>query len=393
MKQMKQMKQIAFCLFLSIVTIAKANAQNIDVTYVKHATGDFLQTNADTWVESGERNFKEISLDKWSVYLQANDLQNNGWAKIQLDLYQKNIKYSDYRNTTKRVLYNIASSNNSPLKVSAAPGSPQCPASKTSDRFCNGCEGPGFEILNATDYPIYVALKNFGPLYWGKVEPGKVWSRDTGSWLFDIEVRQDVNGQIKNYDTWDAVWPVALVAASTLFDVATGGVGAVLEGSFAEASVMGAAEVGAEVGVKEIGWWTFKSVGKSVLKTATKNFLKNEAHSFITEIQNKKYTYSGYVDLCRSTNRTPMDEWEYHSLMSFFADTASLFTAKNMKNSVQARTSGLVNPFGTNAYRQKYVITGGAKGICFDGSERVLRASTPLLITNGGTANNGAVQY
>lgn len=84
---------------------------NIDVSLVESSGANFVKTGPDTWLENGKRRFKELGRDEWSVYLQANDLANNGWAKLQLDLFTKQVKYSDSTNTTQRVIYTILKSN------------------------------------------------------------------------------------------------------------------------------------------------------------------------------------------------------------------------------------------------------------------------------------------
>lgn len=46
---------------------------------------------------------------------------------------------------------------------------------------------PGFQIQNKTDYPVLVTLEQVGCLYYGIVQPGQVFQRDTGAVWFTIK--------------------------------------------------------------------------------------------------------------------------------------------------------------------------------------------------------------
>ncbi len=39
---------------------------------------------------------------------------------------------------------------------------------------------PGFRIKNCTQWPLTVSLDQVGPLYYGLVQPGEIFQRDTG---------------------------------------------------------------------------------------------------------------------------------------------------------------------------------------------------------------------
>ena len=71
---------------------------------VKYQGGAFVQANGKEWVErnfNGTYKFKEVNRDEWSVYLQATDRP----VTIQLDLWTKEVKYSDPSNSF--VIYQI----------------------------------------------------------------------------------------------------------------------------------------------------------------------------------------------------------------------------------------------------------------------------------------------
>lgn len=73
---------------------------------VRHANGGFFHIKPGKWVEdngSSSYTFNEVGRDEWSVYL----YDPNRLVSIQLDLYTKEIKYTD--STQSFVLYHITS--------------------------------------------------------------------------------------------------------------------------------------------------------------------------------------------------------------------------------------------------------------------------------------------
>ncbi|MEG4229053.1 hypothetical protein QUA44_23680 [Microcoleus sp. N9_A2] len=87
-------------------------------------------------------------------------------------------------------------------------------------------QSPGFEIYNGTIWPLQIALKQVGPLYYELVQPGQYFRRSTGAVWFTISA-SIYSGDSKDLiTTWDCVWPVGAVVGTILFGALTGGYGA-----------------------------------------------------------------------------------------------------------------------------------------------------------------------
>lgn len=86
-------------------------------------------------------------------------------------------------------------------------------------------KGPGFEIKNNTQWPVQVSLEQVGPLFWGVVQPGKTFKRDTGAVWFTIKATIVPDGK-PSIKTWDAVWPIALTTVVVIATVFTAGMAA-----------------------------------------------------------------------------------------------------------------------------------------------------------------------
>lgn len=100
---------------------------------------------------------------------------------------------------------------------------------------------PGFEIFNDTIWPMQVALKQVGPLYYGLVPPGGYFRRSTGAVWFTINTSVSLDNTLRITD-WDCVWPVAAIVGSVALGALTGGAGA-----FATAGTAAAATGGLSV--------------------------------------------------------------------------------------------------------------------------------------------------
>ena len=87
---------------------------------------------------------------------------------------------------------------------------------------------PGFQIRNDTQWPLIISLNQVGPLYYGLVQPGEVFKRDTGAVWFTVKARISPDNKLDIND-WDCVWPVASVVGSVLLAAATGGASAFAE--------------------------------------------------------------------------------------------------------------------------------------------------------------------
>jgi hypothetical protein len=86
-------------------------------------------------------------------------------------------------------------------------------------------QSPGFEIYNGTIWPLQIALKQVGPLYYGIVQPGQYFRRDTGAVWFTINASIALDGK-EHISDWDCVWPVAAIVGTVALGALTGGAGA-----------------------------------------------------------------------------------------------------------------------------------------------------------------------
>ena len=86
---------------------------------------------------------------------------------------------------------------------------------------------PGFRIKNCTQWPLTVSLDQVGPLYYGLVQPGEIFQRDTGAVWFTIKASISADNQCHITD-WDCVMPIASIVGSVLFGAITGGTSAFL---------------------------------------------------------------------------------------------------------------------------------------------------------------------
>jgi len=83
----------------------------------------------------------------------------------------------------------------------------------------------GFEIYNGTIWPLQIALKQVGPLYYGIVQPWQYFRRDTGAVWFTINASIALDGK-EHISDWDCVWPVAAIVGTVALGALTGGAGA-----------------------------------------------------------------------------------------------------------------------------------------------------------------------
>lgn len=97
---------------------------------------------------------------------------------------------------------------------------------------------PGYEIYNDTMWPMQIALKQVGPLYYGLVPPRGYFRRSTGAVWFTINASVSLDNKLHITD-WDAVWPVAAIVGSVALGALTGGYGAFAIAGTAAATVGG----------------------------------------------------------------------------------------------------------------------------------------------------------
>jgi hypothetical protein len=84
---------------------------------------------------------------------------------------------------------------------------------------------PGFIIKNETIWPVQISLEQVGPLYFGVIQPGEYFVRNTGAVWFTIKAGLFLQEKDRITEK-DAVWPVVVIAGSVLVAAATGGAAA-----------------------------------------------------------------------------------------------------------------------------------------------------------------------
>ena len=134
-------------------------------------------------------------------------------------------------------------------------------------------KSPGFYITNKTKWPISIALSQVGCLYYGTIQPGEVFKRNTGAVWFTIRANVQVDGKEPRSD-WDCVAPVAAVIGAALFAAATAGTGVFLKAPAAVAAAKGAVTVSGaalKAGVLSVGGGLVTSVGKTIANHGSTN--------------------------------------------------------------------------------------------------------------------------
>ncbi len=145
----------------------------IEVDYVAYSGGKFIRTGVQEWREYNKDNngrvYKETARDEWSIYLQANDLGNNGWARIQLDLHTKEVKYSDFKNKNSRVIYKILPS----VKVSKVEykgGIFQQTGIQEWKEYNKDNNGKVFIETHRDQWSVYLNAKDVAKNTWQKIQ-------------------------------------------------------------------------------------------------------------------------------------------------------------------------------------------------------------------------------
>jgi hypothetical protein len=89
---------------------------------------------------------------------------------------------------------------------------------------------PGFQIQNKTDYPVLVTLEQIGCLYYGIVQPGQVFQRNTGAVWFTIKASMapDLTEPTVESCIRKPAMYAATIAVAGLTTVGTGGMGTAL---------------------------------------------------------------------------------------------------------------------------------------------------------------------
>ena len=108
---------------------------------------------------------------------------------------------------------------------------------------------PGFQIQNKTDYPVLVTLEQVGCLYYGIVQPGQIFQRNTGAVWFTIKASMApdlTEPTVASCIRRPAMYAATIVVAG-LTTVGTGGMGTAL---VVPAMLAAAAGQGAAIGVQ-----------------------------------------------------------------------------------------------------------------------------------------------
>ena len=102
--------------------------------------------------------------------------------------------------------------------------------------------GPGFQIYNATEWPLTVSIDQVGPLYYGLLNPGEVFDRTTGAVWFTLKAQPSPDG-VCHITDWDVAMPIVEITGSIMLAAVTGGASA-----FATAGGMAAGAAAMKVG-------------------------------------------------------------------------------------------------------------------------------------------------
>ena len=219
----------------------------------------FVQTRPKKWEErnsdpkSVKFNFDETGRDDWSVYLKDPSRD----VSIQLDLFRNKILYSD-PTTPLRDQYDVLSAvrpypgqiQPDPKIESAAPRGVQGVAEALARSPVPTMITPGFIIKNETIWPLQISLNQVGPLYFGVIQPGEYFVRDTGAVWFTIKAAVFLDEKNRITD-WDDVMPVALIVGSVILAAVTAGAAAYAGGPALAAA--GAAGVSGVSGLSSAG--------------------------------------------------------------------------------------------------------------------------------------------
>jgi hypothetical protein len=87
--------------------------------------------------------------------------------------------------------------------------------------------GPGFRIINNTNYPVEVSLDQVACLYYGVVTPGQAFDRTTGAVWFTVTAQQQMD-TVEHRTLSSCVLPVALIVGTIVIGALTAGVGAAM---------------------------------------------------------------------------------------------------------------------------------------------------------------------
>ena len=100
--------------------------------------------------------------------------------------------------------------------------------------------GPGFRIINNTNWPVEVSLDQVSCLYYGVAPAGQAFDRNTGAVWFTISAQQQLD-TIEHKTLSSCVLPVAAIVGGIILSALTAGVGAAIAAPAAGAAAAAAA--------------------------------------------------------------------------------------------------------------------------------------------------------
>ena len=210
--------------------------------------------------------------------------------------------------------------------------------------YTTNLESPGFLILNDTDFPLDVSLEQVGPLYYGIVQPGQTWHRNTGAVWFTVATSVNFSGKEK-YDDWDCIAPVAQFVIENL------------EGAFTIAKTVG----------KGVANQLIKLAAKKAAENATKKSLSAQVRTFVVK---------GIDDALVKVEQKLNDPKNIIKMAKYMQE--NYFTTEAIHASRDGVYAGYLWP---SEKLQMYRITGGPKKPCINADGEVeFPGTSPLKI-------------
>ncbi len=199
----------------------------------------FVKTGFDVWqridTQPPRKSVTQDGFDVPEMYKEVatNDKQvslkgTNGGGDVEIDLEKNEIRQG-FGQSMATGAWKISS-----VKA-AAPELLYTDRPKPPKPFVARTEGPGFQIYNNTMWPLTMSVDQVGPLYYGLVNPGETFDRNTGAVWFTLNAQPSPDGVCALTDL-DVALPIIEITAQVLFAAVTGGYGAFALASSAGAS-------------------------------------------------------------------------------------------------------------------------------------------------------------
>jgi hypothetical protein len=262
--------------------------------------GIFVDGGGRNWFEFSTTgklkfSFAETGRDEWSVYLKCKSRD----IRIAIDVFQNKIKYTGGKPVKTFVLGSVTKKYKELTKTHQGYLAPHASTALHGDALCY-CDsqeyldqvqsyerawqtppekdGPGIMVRNQTFHTLDIALRGSGTIpipgskgvkYYGMTKPGRIYYRDTGHWLFDIEAALNINGK-ERYSDWDVAWPIITDVGVTLATIYWGGPTTWGKNAMA-GSALTAGTVSAAQGGKAVAWEAVKSVATEAVARLAKD--------------------------------------------------------------------------------------------------------------------------